>query len=676
MDGGSNVSVVSEGLIKALKLTKLIKYKKVQVKSWNNTECFFNGTISFSFFIGDHKFYHNFYVAKRLETSTSALLGIDFLKKAEATVTYGKNGVSLTINKGKLVIPLVKASTKMVRSNMLQIYTTVRESNNKKDFVARVCETTKVSPLLGKMVRIAISGGDWPKQAHLDAAEPKPGILIDPQIISVNKYNPNDKAKHSNHCQKTKCIGACPTKSYNFAYAFVYNSSSEPVYLHVDSKVASVEPVWDNPSLKQTFNKALNTVFGDIKKFKEKEMEPKDNSQIKVKTEKLENEPFVSLNNIKTDKDICRKSKCKYHRDVYESSKGDTENKVNYLHLDPERDKSEYTEAYNIRHEPKISLEDRRDKVEKLIEEKYADMHPLAKQYLIKYPEVVNLPGVPFVGCRTLTHKIIYNGPIFFQKQYKTPHVLESQILEEIDRLIKEGLIEPSDSPFSNCYLPVVKYDSATQKYKIRLCLDLRKLNAHIEIDRLPIGDTQDLLNKMHKSKFLTVLDASSGYLQVDLEEDSRKYTAFRVGNRGYQFRKMCFGLATAPSSWSRLMQVTLSGISNCYVYMDDILIHTDSLTEHAKILEQVLQRLSYHGIEIALRKCKFVSEEVEYLGFSFSANGLKPQEKRLQALLNIGLPKTLTEARSLISSFSFYRRFIKGFSQIAFPLIKLTKGH
>ena len=146
------------------------------------------------------------------------------MKKAEATVTYGKDGVSLTINKGKLEIPLVKASTKMVRSNMLQIYT-VRENNNKKDFVARVCETTKVSPLLGKMVRLVLSGDDWPKQAHLDAAEPKPGILIDPHIISVNKYNPNVKAKHSNHCQKTKCIGACPTKSYHFAYAFVYNSS-------------------------------------------------------------------------------------------------------------------------------------------------------------------------------------------------------------------------------------------------------------------------------------------------------------------------------------------------------------------------------------------------------------------------------------------------------------------
>ena len=156
-----------------------------------------------------------------------------------------------------------------------------------------------------------------------------------------------------------------------------------------------------------------------------------------------------------------------------------------------------------------------------LINSKYPNIHPLARKYLIKYPEVVNLENVPFVGCRTIKHKIIYSGPIFFTKQYRTPQVMDSQILEEVDRLLREGLIEPSDSPFSNCYLPVVKFDSTTQKYKIRLCIDMRKLNAGQEIDRLPIGDTQQLLNKLNGAKYLTVLDASSGYLQVDLDEPS-----------------------------------------------------------------------------------------------------------------------------------------------------------
>ena len=318
-----------------------------------------------------------------------------------------------------------------------------------------------------------------------------------------------------------------------------------------------------------------------------------------------------------------------------------------------------------LRHTPKISLEERTKKVKSLLENKFSNINPLAKEYLMKYPEIVYLEDIPFVGCRTIKHRILYSGPVFYNKQYKTPQVLEQHILEEVERLIKEGLIDPSDSPFSSAYLPVVKFDEKTQTNKIRLCLDLRKLNAGVSIDRLHIGDPQELLNKLHGAKYLSVLDASSGYLQVDLDDNSKKYTAFRVGNRAFQWRKMCFGLGSAPSSWSRLMQVTLSGIDNVFVYMDDIIIFSSTLEEHEQTLNTVFKRLSYHGIEISLKKCSFMSNEVEYLGFSITNKGLKPQEKQLSAMLRAQLPSTLTEARSLISTFSFYRKFIKNFSSI-----------
>ena len=191
----------------------------------------------------------------------------------------------------------------------------------------------------------------------------------------------------------------------------------------------------------------------------------------------------------------------------------------------------------------------------------------------------------------------------------------------------------------------------------------------------MQIGDPQELINKLNGCNFLTVLDASSGYLQVDLDEPSRKFTAFRIGNRAFQWRKMCFGLGSAPNSWCRLMQVTLSGLENVYVYMDDIIIFTKTLKEHEQTLNLVFKRLSYHGIEISLRKCTFITNEVNYLGFRFTDQGLKPQEKQLAGMLGAKLPKTLTEARSLLSTLSFYRKFIKNFSSIAYPLIQLTKG-
>ena len=163
--------------------------------------------------------------------------------------------------------------------------------------------------------------------------------------------------------------------------------------------------------------------------------------------------------------------------------------------------------------------------------------------------------------------------------------------------------------------------------------------------------------------------------MQVDLDEDSKKYTCFRHKNQAYQFKKMAFGLCNAPATWCRLVQTALSGLDHVYAYMDDLLIYTKDLESHERAIEQVLKRLSYHGIEISLNKCHWVKESVEYLGFLVTPEGLRTQERLLGPMLQLQAPKTLQEARSLISTLSFYRRFIKGFSEIAYPLIQLTKG-
>ena len=263
VDGGSNVSCVTEGLLKALNITHLIQYKEIKAKSWNDKTCTFKGRINFNFHIGEYKFNHNFYVASKLETGTVAILGIDFLQLVEATLVYGSE-VKLTIKQGKISIPLVKTSTKITKDKQLQIYAASIESQ-KYQFQSRCCGTTKLEPLLGHLVRIGLPEYEWPKVVHIESCEPKTGILIDSQILTVHKYSPTLKAKHSKFCQQTKCILACPTKSYHFAYAFVYNITPNPIYLHADCKLAIVEPEWDQPELRETLNKVLNSVYAHVK---------------------------------------------------------------------------------------------------------------------------------------------------------------------------------------------------------------------------------------------------------------------------------------------------------------------------------------------------------------------------------------------------------------------------
>ena len=440
----------------------------------------------------------------------------------------------------------------------------------------------------------------------------------------------------------------------------MFNGASETAYISPELKLGTVEPIWEAKIERPKVTKETTPV-----KTKRNEKTRETRKNIAVAKRKLK---ALRKRSAERKQASSQPQESETDRAEYMGS--------NYLNLDPEKDRRAYRRQYNEKHDPKIPLEDRRERVRNLIDEQYPKMHPMAKSELMRFPETVHLEGVPFVGVKTVKHRIEYSGPIYFQKQYKTPQVLEGEVLKEIDKLLEEDLIEGSDSGFSNAYLPVVKIDEKTKKRAVRLTLDMRRLNLGVIPDKLPIGDVQDILNRLHGCKYLSVIDASKGYLQIDLDEDSKKYTAFRHKNNAYQYKRMCFGLSGAPATWCRLVQTALSGIEGVYAYMDDLLLHSTTLDEHKKLIDQVLHRLSYHGIEISLKKCQWVQEKVEYLGFSVTSRGLTTQRKLLDPMIATPLPKTLKEARSLISTFSFYRRFIRGFSDIAHPLIQLTKGY
>ena len=130
-------------------------------------------------------------------------------------------------------------------------------------------------------------------------------------------------------------------------------------------------------------------------------------------------------------------------------------NEIGFLNLDPIDDREQYRAEYLAKHKPPIPLQERRERVKELIERDYANIHPKAKELLLKYPETVHLDNVPFVGSKVIKHHIAYTGPVFWNRQYRTPKILEEDIRNEIDRLIREGIIEPTGSMYNNAMLPV-----------------------------------------------------------------------------------------------------------------------------------------------------------------------------------------------------------------------------
>ena len=144
-----------------------------------------------------------------------------------------------------------------------------------------------------------------------------------------------------------------------------------------------------------------------------------------------------------------------------------------------------------------------------------------------------------------------------------------------------------------------------------------------------------------------------------------------------YEFKRMPFGLAGAPSSFQRVMDKILRSFPFVTIYLDDILVHSPSIETHSSHLRTVFKRLSDAGLTLRGRKCHIGLTAVSYLGHIFSAAGMSPDPKKVQRVQQWPPPTNATEVRQFLSLASYYRHYIQDFSSIAAPLNVLTqKGH
>jgi len=133
-------------------------------------------------------------------------------------------------------------------------------------------------------------------------------------------------------------------------------------------------------------------------------------------------------------------------------------------------------------------------------------------------------------------------------------------------------------------------------------------------------------------------------------------------------------GLLGCPASFQRLMEQVLRGLNHILIYIDDVLIHTDTHEKHLEALEQVLLRLHQHHLKINLDKCLFGDQQVSYLGFTLTPEGIKPGEAKLKSIKQATLPDDVKGIRSFMGLCNFFRHHIQDFSIIAAPLFKLTR--
>ena len=254
-------------------------------------------------------------------------------------------------------------------------------------------------------------------------------------------------------------------------------------------------------------------------------------------------------------------------------------------------------------------------------------------------------------------------GPIHMNPRRQPAH-LEEKIEEAIKNLEENGIIRKCDSSWNTPLVCVWK----KEKNDIRLCLDFRNLNKITERQIFPMPNIEQMLDSLNGSKFFSTIDLGSAYYQVELTNNSQEKTAFSTRSGQYCFNRMPFGIAAAPATFQKLMNMVLGKLlwNTAIVYLDDILIFSTNKEEHFKRINEVLMKIKEAGLRVNPEKCIFLTTETKFLGHIINNEGVKVDENKIEAIKNFVRPKCLKQLRSFLGLCNYYRKFIKNYSMFS----------
>ena len=271
-------------------------------------------------------------------------------------------------------------------------------------------------------------------------------------------------------------------------------------------------------------------------------------------------------------------------------------------------------------------------------------------------------------------HSINTNGaPPVKTSPRRIPYTLRKELEKKLDNLLEAGCIEPSKSPYSSALVLVWK-----KRGGLRVCVDYRALNKDTIPDRFPIPRVDELVDMVGRCEatVFSALDLMKGYHQVRMADSDKEKTAFICPNGLFQYRRIPFGLTNAPATFQRLMTSLFSGKEwpFVFIYLDDILIASKSMEDHVVHVAKVLDRLSEAGLRLKPSKCAFGQQEIDYLGFTITTKGIKPNDAKVRAVKGFPRPGSAKEVKSFLGLVNFYRRHIKDLGITARPLTELTR--
>jgi hypothetical protein len=259
----------------------------------------------------------------------------------------------------------------------------------------------------------------------------------------------------------------------------------------------------------------------------------------------------------------------------------------------------------------------------------------------------------------------------------KSPYRMLSDELDELKKqlkkLLEQGFVRPSASPWGSPVLFMEKKDGTK-----KMCIDYRTLNSMTIINKYPLARIEDLLDRLKKAKFFSKIDLRLGYHQMKIREQDFPKTAFTTRYGLYEFMVVSFGLTNTPAYFMNLMNKVFMEVLDLFVvvFIDDILIYSETAEEHEEHLRIVLEKLRQQKLYAKFSKCKFWMEKVAFLGHVLSAEGIAVDPSKVESITKWEQPLNVTDVRSFLGMAGYYRRFIENFSKITKPMTELLKNN
>jgi hypothetical protein len=257
-------------------------------------------------------------------------------------------------------------------------------------------------------------------------------------------------------------------------------------------------------------------------------------------------------------------------------------------------------------------------------------------------------------------------------KVYPLSREEQGQLDEFIEENLRTGRIRPSKSPMASPVFFIKKKDGS-----LRLVQDYRALNDMTIKNRYPLPLISELIGQLRGARFFTKLDVRWGYNNIRIREGDEWKAAFRTNRGLFEPLVMFFGLTNSPATFQTMMNdlfrdLVAKGV--VCVYLDDILIYTETLEEHREVLQEVLERLRTHKLFLKPEKCEFEKTRIEYLGLIVGQGHAAMDPIKVAGAKDWPRPTNVKEVQSFLGFVNFYRRFIRDFSHLARPLFDLTR--